>query len=80
MSAWLGGVRLRPGFLADSVKNETATTAAELNPAPITADRLQQIFQRLNRPEDIFFRYEITDGGTGRDLQNRADPQHRRTG
>ena len=25
----------------------------------------------MNRPEDTFFRYEITDGGTGRDLQNR---------
>jgi hypothetical protein len=65
-SAWLDGVRLRPGVFRDVVVNGAALTDADL-PEPI----LQRVFQRLNRPEDTFFRYEISDGGTGRELQNR---------
>ncbi|MFN0172618.1 MAG: hypothetical protein ACKV22_40075 [Bryobacteraceae bacterium] len=65
VSAWLEGVRLRPGLLQDSVEGNAL--ANKVLPGP----RLQQVFQRLNRPEDTFFRYEITDGGSGRDLQNR---------
>ena len=29
-----------------------------------------QIFESLNRPEDVSFRYSIFDGGSGRELQN----------
>jgi hypothetical protein len=66
LSAWLQGVRLRPGVLKDAVDGGTALTTDVL-----PAARQQEIFQRLNRPEDTFFRYETTDGGSGRDLQNR---------
>jgi hypothetical protein len=30
------------------------------------------VFERLNRSEDVSFRYTITDGGAGRELQNQA--------
>jgi len=66
-SAWLDGIRLRPGFIRDAVDG----TGTRLTDALLPAARLQEIFQRLNRPQDVFFRYEITDGGTGRELQNR---------
>jgi hypothetical protein len=49
------------------VDDGTALRDDRVLPGP----RLQEIFQRLNRTEDTFFRYEITDGGTGRELQNR---------
>ena len=29
-----------------------------------------QLFERLNRPEDVSFRYTIFDSGRGRELQN----------
>jgi hypothetical protein len=31
---------------------------------------LDQLFERINRPEDVSFRYAIHDTGTGRELQN----------
>ncbi len=31
---------------------------------------LDEIFERLNTPEDVSFRYSIYDSGRGRDLQN----------
>jgi hypothetical protein len=67
LDAWLEGVRLRPGFLKDAL-NDTGTG---LTTDQIPLPRLDEVFQRLNGPEDTFFRYEITDGGTGRELQNR---------
>jgi hypothetical protein len=67
VSAWLEGVRLRPGFLKDALDDAGTGLTTDVIPSP----RLQEIFQRLNSPEDTFFRYEITDGGTGRELQNR---------
>lgn len=66
LSAWLDGVRLRPGFLQDAVDSSGTALTSNL---PLA--RLQEMFQRLNGPQDTFFRYEITDGGTARELQNR---------
>ena len=58
------GIRVRPdrlrvvfkdnGQLADSVPVEMAN----------------ELFERLNRPEDVSFRYTIFDSGRGRELQN----------
>src|SRR5882724_1666662 len=58
------GIRVRPdrlriafkdnGQLADKLPNNTAG----------------ELFERLNRPEDVSFRYSIFDSGRGRDLQN----------
>ena len=31
---------------------------------------IDELFERLNRPEDVSFRYNIFDSGRGRDLQN----------
>jgi hypothetical protein len=31
---------------------------------------LDSLFERLNRPEDVTFRYALFDTGTGRELQN----------
>jgi hypothetical protein len=31
-----------------------------------------RLFERLNRPEDVSFRYAIFDSGTGHELQNRS--------
>ena len=33
---------------------------------------LDRLFERLNRPEDVSFRYTIYDGGRGRELQNQS--------
>lgn len=65
LSAWLDGVRLRPGVLKDAVEGTTLTSSN------LPSERLQEVLQRLNGPQNTYFRYEITDGGTGRDLQNR---------
>jgi hypothetical protein len=64
-SALLDGVRIRPNFLR-----------VALGANGSLADRLplelaDQIFERLNRPEDVSFRYAIFDSGTGHELQNR---------
>src|SRR4029453_11218346 len=63
-SALTDGIRIRPdrlriafkdnGQLAEQVPNEMA----------------DQLFERLNRPEDVSFRYTIFDSGRGRELQN----------
>ena len=63
-TALTDGIRLRPdllriafkdnGQLADQVPNEFA----------------DELFERLNRPEDVSFRYTIFDSGRGRELQN----------
>jgi hypothetical protein len=65
-SALLDGVRLRPNLLRVALDNNGQLAQA----LPINlADKL---FERLNRPEDVMFRYAIFDSGTGRELQNRA--------
>jgi len=65
-SALLDGVRLRPDFLR--VASDGNGNLA--NQLPIELSDV--IFERLNRPEDVSFRYAIFDTGTGRELQNRS--------
>ncbi|NOT61819.1 MAG: hypothetical protein HOP19_16520 [Acidobacteria bacterium] len=63
--ALLDGIKIRPNFLRAALGGN----AGLANPLPVTL--ADQIFERLNRPEDVAFRYEIFDSGTGRELQNR---------
>jgi len=65
-SALLDGVRIRPNFLRVAVG--VNGSLADRLPSEF-ADRL---FERLNRPEDVSFRYAIFDSGTGHELQNRS--------
>jgi hypothetical protein len=65
-SALLDGVRLRSNFLR-VVLNVNGFLADEL-----PTEFAGRIFERLNRPEDVSFRYAIFDSGTGHELQNRS--------
>jgi hypothetical protein len=64
--AWVDGIRIRPTALRFAV-----TPGGGLNPgAPEFI--ANSIFERLNNPGDVSFRYQISDGGIGRDLQNQT--------
>jgi hypothetical protein len=58
------GMRIRANFLRVAVNS-----GGDLSDTIRTA-LANKIFERLNRPEDVSFRYAIFDTGTGRDLQN----------
>jgi hypothetical protein len=58
------GIRIRAGFLRVAVNSGGSLSDN------IRVDLANKIFERLNRPEDVSFRYAIFDTGTGRDLQN----------
>ena len=58
------GIRIRPNFLRIAFNNGSLADACTM---PTLVNR---IFERLNRPEDVSFRYSIFDTGTGRELQN----------
>jgi hypothetical protein len=63
-SALQEGIRIRPNFVRIAFEG-----AGVLNRQfPIEA--LNRCFERLNRPDDVSFRYSIFDTGTGRELQN----------
>lgn len=62
-SALQAGIRIRPNFLRVALDGDKLRTLQ--TDAPI-----DRIFERLNRPEDVSFRYSIFDSGTGRELQN----------
>jgi len=63
-SALQDGIRIRPNFVRIAFDdNGTLATVA-------TSDLANRVFERLNRPEDVSFRYSILDTGTGRELQN----------
>jgi hypothetical protein len=64
--ALLDGVRIRQNFLRVAL-GANGSLADRL---PFTL--IGRVFERLNRPEDVSFRYAIFDGGTGHELQNRA--------
>lgn len=64
-SALQGGIRIRPNFLRIAFDSNGNLTQVPLD----VADR---IFERLNRPDDVSFRYSIFDTGAGRELQNQA--------
>jgi len=58
------GVRIRPSMLRAAFQSPTALNAS------LPAALADKIFERLNRPEDVAFRYRIHDTARGRDLQN----------
>jgi len=62
-SALQDGIRIRPNFLRVALNGSSLATIAQL-------DLVNRMFERLNRPEDVSFRYSIFDTGTGRELQN----------
>jgi len=64
-SAILDGIRIRPNFVRLAF-DDNGRLASEL---PV--DLADQIFERLNSPEDLSFRYTVFEGGRGIDLQNR---------
>ena len=57
------GIRIRPNFVRIAF-----TDNGEL--ANLSVDLANKIFEPLNRPEDVSFRYTIFDGGRGVELQN----------
>jgi hypothetical protein len=63
--ALLDGIRIRQNFLRVAI-GDNGSLADRLPFALIS-----RVFERLNRPEDVSFRYAIFDGGTGHELQNR---------
>jgi hypothetical protein len=58
------GIRIRPDFV------RIAFTNGGLLEPNFPVALLGRVFERLNRPEDVSFRYSIFDTGTGRELQN----------
>jgi hypothetical protein len=58
------GIRIRPSFLRIAF----GTNGALADDLPVTL--LPELFERLNRPADVSFRYAISDTGRGRDFQN----------
>jgi hypothetical protein len=58
------GVRVRPALIQLAFQAGGSLTT-------IPADFLDDVFERLNRPEDVRFLYSFNDTGLGRDLQNR---------
>ena len=62
--ALLDGIRIRPGWLRIALQ-DNGLLAGQL-----PFELLGSIFESLNRPEHVSFRYTLFDPGTGRDLQN----------
>ncbi|HEX2781689.1 MAG TPA: hypothetical protein VHM30_19445, partial [Gemmatimonadaceae bacterium] len=60
--------------LCDGIRIDPALLRIAFQPggalAPVPVELIDRIFQSLNRPEHVSFRYTIADTGTGRDLQN----------
>jgi hypothetical protein len=57
------GIRIRPNFLRIAFNNNGTLST-------LPKDAVNRVFERLNRPDDVSFRYSIFDTGTGRELQN----------
>ncbi len=75
----LGSIPLsafRPEALLDGIRIRPSYWRIALADNGLLADRfprelLNDVFERINRPEEVSFRYTIFDGARGRDLQNR---------
>jgi hypothetical protein len=63
-NALTDGLRIRPNFLRIAFQDNGELSAA------LPADLLDGLFEPLNRPEDVSFRYTIFDSGRGIELQN----------
>jgi hypothetical protein len=66
---------LPPGALADGFRLRPELVRVAFRNNGQLADRLpvswlDRLFERLNRVEDVSFRYSVYDGGRGRELQN----------
>lgn len=75
----LGDVPLRlfaPELLRDGlrIRPEYRVVAFEATGrlARLAAPQIDRVFESLNRPEDVAFRYTLFDSGVGTDLQNQA--------
>ena len=62
-SALQCGIRIRPNFLRIAFDQFNKLTS-------VPFDSVKRVFEQLNRPDDVSFRYSIFDTGTGRELQN----------
>jgi hypothetical protein len=60
----VNGLRIRSNFLRIAFQDNGELSAA------LPADLLNGVFEPLNRPEDVSFRYTIFDSGRGVELQN----------
>jgi hypothetical protein len=64
-----------PGALVDGIRLRPEMVRLAANPggglAAVPEGILDDLFESLNPPEDVAFRYSLFDGGTGRELQNR---------
>ena len=58
------GIRIRRNFVRIAFTN-----GGQLDPN-FPVDALDRVFESLNRPADVSFRYSIAETGSGRDLQN----------
>ncbi len=65
VSALMDGVRIRPSLLRLALDDSQSL-------ASVPSTLVDEVFERLNRPEDVSFRYMISDSGRGIDLQNEA--------
>jgi hypothetical protein len=63
-NALMDGIRIRPDLVRLAFKDNGQI--AEQVPNELAGE----LFERLNRPEDVSFRYTIFDSGRGRELQN----------
>jgi len=63
-SALRDGIRIRPDHMRIAFGNNGRLADA------LPVSWIDGLFERLNRPEDVSFRYNIFDSGRGRDLQN----------
>jgi hypothetical protein len=62
-SALQGGIRIRPNFVRVALNGSQLQTITQI-------ELVNRIFERMNRPEDVSFRYSFFDSGMGRELQN----------
>jgi len=58
------GIRIRPGLLRVALDDGGRLTAQ------LASELADKVFDSLNRPEDVSFRYTVLDSSTGRELQN----------
>lgn len=63
-SALQDGIRIRPNFLRIAFEDNGQLSTQ------LSRKLVNRLFERLNRPEDVSFRYSIFDAGAGRELQN----------
>ena len=63
-SALTDGIRIRPAFLRIAFRDGGGLAGN------VPLSLVNGLFERLNRPADVSFRYTIFDSGRGRELQN----------